>query len=546
MADDSARFLGFAFACADLLFELDTEGAVTLALGATKHLLGAEPNSLSGQAWRSFISEDDAPLVASFLDGLGAGDRRGPIRVSLKPVGGRKLKRYVALSACSLPQLAPRISCAMTIHALASPVVEPAGPNGLHTVEGLSAVAEAALKHSAHSGIDLNMELVELAGLKQAADALGESRAANVLARVSAALRAESIDGSSAAKLEEDRYAFVRQRTESSERVAERLGRAMTDAGVPQVKPTLDSMELSAEGAGDSARVLRVALDRFIAGGPAGMSGGALGGMIKQTVTDANRLKTQVAARRFSMAYQPVVNLQTGATDHYEALVRLGDNASPSESILMAESMDIIHDLDLAVVQTVIAEMKKPGRGTLRLAANISARSLVQPAFTEKLLSLVKNENSVRGRLILEITESAAIEDLQVADALVRRLRKDGAKVALDDFGAGAASFDYLRAIGVDEVKIDGRYIRELSTAGGRNAAVVQHLADLCRELKVTTVAEMVENEETAEMLRKIGVDYGQGFLFGRPSPEPKPAPIRRAPVTAVAARRTGTVEGWG
>jgi EAL domain-containing protein (putative c-di-GMP-specific phosphodiesterase class I) len=320
----------------------------------------------------------------------------------------------------------------------------------------------------------------------------------------------------------------------------------MTEAGVPQIKPTLDSMELSAEGAGDSARVLRMALDRFIAGGPAGMSGGALGGMIKQTVTDANRLKAQVATRRFSMVYQPVVNLQTGATDHYEALVRLGDNPNPSESILMAESMDIIHDLDLAVVQTVIAEMKKPGRGALRLAANISARSLVQPVFTDKLLSLVKNETSVRGRLILEITESAAIEDLQAADALVRRLRKDGAKVALDDFGAGAASFDYLRAIGVDEVKIDGRYIRELSTAGGRNAAVVQHLTDLCRELKITTVAEMVETEETAEMLRKIGVDYGQGFLFGRPSPEPKPAPIRRAPVTAVAARRAGTVSGWG
>ena len=193
--------------------------------------------------------------------------------------------------------------------------MEPAGPNGLHTLEGLNAVAEAALKNSANSGVDLNMELVELAGLKQAADALGESQAAQVLARVSAALRAQSVDGSSAAKLEEDRYAFLRQRTNSSERVAERLGRAMTDAGVPQVKPTLDTMELSAEGAGDSARVLRMALDRFIAGGPAGMSGGALGGMIKQTVTDANRLKSQVASRRFTMAYQPVVNLQTGATD---------------------------------------------------------------------------------------------------------------------------------------------------------------------------------------------------------------------------------------
>ena len=190
MADDSARFLGFAFACADLLFELDPKGDVTFALGASKHLLGADPNALAGHSWRSFISAEDAPLVASFLDSLGNGDRRGPIRISLKPVGGRKLKRYVALTACSLPQLAPRISCALTVHALAPTAVEAAGPNGLHTIEGLSAVADAALKHAGQSGIDLNMELVELAGLKQAADALGESQAANVLARVSAALRA--------------------------------------------------------------------------------------------------------------------------------------------------------------------------------------------------------------------------------------------------------------------------------------------------------------------------------------------------------------------
>ena len=516
---------------------------MTFALGAANQLVGQEPTALVGQSWRNLISEDDAPVVTAFLQSVGKGDRRGPIRVGLKPVAGRKLKRYVGLYACCLPQLAPRISCALTVHAVASTTIEPVGPNGLHTIDSLSAVADAAIKHAAQSGVDLNMELVELAGLKQAADALGDSQSAAVLGRVAAAIRAESIDGSSAAQLEDDRYAFVRQRAESSDRVAERLSRAMSDVGLPNIRPTLDSLELGVEGAGDSARMLRMALDRFIAGGAAGMSGGTLSGMIKQTVTEASLVKVQVASRRFNMAYQPVVNLQTGATDHYEALVRHGGNDSPTQSILMAETMDIIHDLDTAVVQTVIAEMKKPGRSALRLAANVSARSLMAPAFTAKLLQMVHNEPSIRGRLILEITESAIIDDLPVADALVRQLRKEGCKLALDDFGAGAASFDYLRAIAVDEIKIDGRYIRELSTAGGRNTAVVQHLTDLCRELKVTTVAEMVENEVTADMLRKIGVDFGQGFLFGRPAPEPTPAPIRRAPVVA---RRTGTTESWG
>ena len=439
MVDDWARLLGFAGVRerGSSSFELEPGGEVSYALGAAKHILGMEPGALTGSSWRSFVCEEDEPVVAAFFNSIGTGDRRGPIRIGLRPAPGRKLKRFVALSACRLPQLEPRLSCALSARALAAPAVEPTGPHGLHTAEGLGVLAETILKQSTQAGIELNMELVELAGLKQAADSLGHTEAAAALAQVAAALRAESLDGASAAKLEEDRYAFVRSRTESSERVAERLGRAINDAGLPQIKPTLDSLELNGEGPGEGIRALRLALDRFIAGGPAGMSGGSLGGMVKQTMNDAAKLKVQVATRRFSMAYQPVVHLQTGVTDHFEALVRLGEDASPSESILMAEGMDIIQDLDFAVAQAVMNELKKPSGGALRLAANISARSLMQPAFTGKLLDLIQANPGARGRLILEITESAAIDDLEVADAMVRRLRKEGCRVALDDFGAG-------------------------------------------------------------------------------------------------------------
>ncbi|HUO22180.1 MAG TPA: EAL domain-containing protein [Caulobacteraceae bacterium] len=521
---------------------------MSFALGAGKQLAGVDPAALTGSDWTSFVCEEDQPVMAAFLQSVGVGDRRGPIRIGLKPTGGRKLKRYAAFCACRLPQLAPRISCALSVHAVAPVAVEPAGPNGLHNAEGLGMLAETAMKQAAQTGVDINMELVELAGLQQAADALGHTQAAVALARVAAALRAESIDGSSAARLEQDRYAFVRTRAESGDRVAERLGRAMTEAGLPQIKPSLDTLELDPADAGEGIRTLRVALDRFIAGGPAAMAGGSLSGMIKQTVSDATKLRAQVASRRFAMAYQPIVHLMTGVTDHYEALVRLSDNDSPQDSILMAEGMDIIQDLDFAVIQAVMAELKKPNQSTLRLAANVSARSLMQPAFTSKLMEQIKAAPAARGRLIIEITESASIQDLQIADAMVRRLRKEGCTVSLDDFGSGAASLDYLRAISVDEVKIDGRYIRELTSATDRSGVLVQHVAELCRELKVSTVAEMVETEQTAEVLRKFGINFGQGFLFGKPTPVPRPGVMRRPqPAPApVVARRGGTVEGWG
>jgi EAL domain-containing protein (putative c-di-GMP-specific phosphodiesterase class I)/GGDEF domain-containing protein len=545
MAEESARLLGFAFASADLLVELDANGNISFALGASKQLAGVDPTTLAGKSWTSFICDEDKAVVEAFLRSVGAGDRRGPIRIGLRPVGGRRLKRFAALCACRLPQLSDRISCALSVHSVAPVAVEPAGPYGLHNAEGLGVLAETAMKLSAQTGVDINMELVELAGLKQAADSLGHTQAAEALSRVAAALRAESIDGSSAAQLEIDRYAFVRARAESSERVAERLGRAMNDAGLPQIKPALDSLELNDDGAGEGLRTLRVALDRFIAGGPAAMASGSLSGMIKQTVDDASKLRVQVAARRFSMAYQPIVSLKTGITDHFEALVRLSDNDSPQESILMAEGMDIIQELDFAVIQAVMTELKKPNNKALRLAANISARSLMQPAFTSKLMETLKGSPDTRGRLIVEITESASIQDLEIADAMVRRLRKEGCKVALDDFGSGAASLDYLRALSVDEVKIDGRYIRELTSATDRNGVLVAHVAELCRELKISTVAEMVETDKTADALRTLGVDFGQGYLFGRPVPEPKAPPIRN-PAAPVAARRAGTVSGWG
>jgi len=121
--------------------------------------------------------------------------------------------------------------------------------------------------------------------------------------------------------------------------------------------------------------------------------------------------------------------------------------SGPAQQIQMAEQMDMIQDLDMAVVQAVVQQLLKASNSKLRLAANISARSLMRPAFAEKLLTVMRYAQPVRGRLIFEITESAAIGDLQRADALVRGLRRGGASICLDGFGSGTASFDYLRQV---------------------------------------------------------------------------------------------------
>jgi EAL domain-containing protein (putative c-di-GMP-specific phosphodiesterase class I) len=152
----------------------------------------------------------------------------------------------------------------------------------------------------------------------------------------------------------------------------------------------------------------------------------------------------------------------------------------------------------------------------------------------------MKNGARLKDRLLFEITESAALANLDLADERIQRLRRAGFKVCIDDFGAGAASLSYLRNLTVDIVKIDGQFIKSIG-GGGRDAVFVRHLTALCKELKVTTIGEMVETEPVAEVLKNMSVDLGQGFLFGAPLLE---IPDGRG--IPAAARRKGTTESWG
>ena len=524
MVDDAARYLGFAFASADLLFELDSDGVVGFAVGAARQVAGMDLQDMEGVAWRDFVADEDHSVVEALLSGMELGDRRGPMRIALKPKPGRQLKRYGALCACRLPQMDPYISCSLTLRVLGGVQTEAKGAHGLHNSESFAAVAESALRQAAQTGVELNMELVELAGLRDAAGALGQGEASAAMLKVAGALRAESIDGASAAELDDDRYALLRSSSEPTGRLTERLERLVADMGMSSVKPTLDSMELDPGVAPtETLRALKVSLDRFM-NAEDGPKADSLSGVMQKTAADVERFKTAVSSKDFSLVYQPVVDLKTLDVDHYETFVRLGKELSPADSIHMAEEMDLIQDLDLAVVQAVVQQLLKPTNKHLRLAANISARSLLRPAFAERLLTTLRHAQAARGRLIFEITETQSFGDLQRADALVRGLRRGGAAICLDGFGGGS-SMDYLRGVSVDAVKIDGRYIRELTEPGGRTEVLVRHFGQLCRELKITSIAQMVETQQTVAALRKVGIDCGQGFLFGRPETSPMPIP---------------------
>jgi EAL domain-containing protein (putative c-di-GMP-specific phosphodiesterase class I) len=267
----------------------------------------------------------------------------------------------------------------------------------------------------------------------------------------------------------------------------------------------------------------------------------AMNRSVRRTLARAGELGAAVSQRRFTLAFQPVVTLANGDLHHHEALVRFEDNASPFAMVRMAEEFDLIEELDRAVLEQAIRRLKADRTGELRLAVNISGRSIGSSPFVEGLQSLIGQTPRLSQRLILEITESAAIDDLALANRHIQALRGAGSLVCLDDFGAGSASLAYLQTLTVDVVKIDGRYVRDLA-GGGRDAALVRHVVKLCQDLKVRTVAEMVETKEVEAAVREAGVDMAQGWYYGRPVDAPG-EPIRHARPTN--ARRTGTSDDW-
>jgi EAL domain-containing protein (putative c-di-GMP-specific phosphodiesterase class I) len=231
----------------------------------------------------------------------------------------------------------------------------------------------------------------------------------------------------------------------------------------------------------------------------------------------AERFRDAVMNGHLSAARQPVVDLRTGALSHYEMLARFDGEESPSGLIGAAEKSGQICHLDYIMVSAAAARLAIDEDTSLRLAVNISGESIQRLEIVRELRAVIAGHDFRRNRLIVEVTESAEITDIDTASHAVDSLRAAGVSVSLDDFGAGAASFGYLRALAVDGLKFDGSFLK--SAEGSlRSLALMRNVARMCSELGIASVGERVETESDRKLLIEAGVRYAQGYLFGRPA----------------------------
>ena len=276
-----------------------------------------------------------------------------------------------------------------------------------------------------------------------------------------------------------------------------------------------------------ATRALRYALSAFARGGTAAVEqagfDGGLAGFVTTACARGAWLRQAIADRRFTLSFQPIVALGSGTIHHYEALLRPEpDPASPvrgpQDFVTFAETIGLSEELDWAVLGTACGAART-ARGA-RIAANLSGLSLQSPAFRDRLLALLDAEPALTSWLLLEITETAEIDDEAEAVRTVAALRARGLPLCIDDFGAGAAAFRYLRILRVDYVKIDGIYVTN-AKHGEKDRAIIAAMVELARGVGAKVVAEHIETEAEAALMRELGVEYGQGWLFGRPGPLP-------------------------
>lgn len=400
-----------------------------------------------------------------------------------------------------------------------------------------------AIQQAARNGHRVGVCFIDLDHFKNINDAYGHKAGDALLLRLSQLLKACLREADTLARWGGDEFVVLLPDLHTAEAVRQ-VAQKMVEAMRQTV--TLEGLSISAtfsmgiavypddEGEGDIDSLLAQA-DRamFYAKSQgrnnfqlfADMSSKGLG---KKELYIQTRLAQAIRERRIAVWFQPVVAAQAMPDGHVrlagvEALARWHDPdlgwISPGSFIPMAENLGLIGELGLLVRRQAFEQFQawRQTHPSLTLSINISKRQLFATDFMSTLLADVEHYGLDPRAVVLEVTESVALMDVEFAEDRLRQLASAGFTLAIDDFGTGYASLSQLHELPIGELKIDISFVRRVHTEEGLRMA--QGIVSMAQALRLRTVAEGVEDESTARALRELGVDMLQGYHFGRPCP---------------------------
>ncbi|MEX0644355.1 MAG: EAL domain-containing protein, partial [Parvularculaceae bacterium] len=231
---------------------------------------------------------------------------------------------------------------------------------------------------------------------------------------------------------------------------------------------------------------------------------------------------TALNERRIRLAFQPIVADLGESPDKFECLIRMrgedGREIPAPDFIPIAERLGLVHLLDRRVLELAINTLATCPH--IHLNVNISMETVKDPVWAEGYLAHMRANIALAKRISVELTETQVIDAIDASIEFVTEVKKLGASFAIDDFGAGYTSFRNLKALDIDTLKIDGSFVTGVASSR-ENQLFVRTLLDLARNFGMKTVAEWVDNEADAMLLKGLGVDYLQGYLIGKPEINP-------------------------
>jgi diguanylate cyclase (GGDEF)-like protein/PAS domain S-box-containing protein len=240
----------------------------------------------------------------------------------------------------------------------------------------------------------------------------------------------------------------------------------------------------------------------------------------------SERIRNAVDQGRFVLLGQPIMDLGTGTVNQYEMLIRMRSEGeglvSPGAFLPTAERFGMIQGIDRWVAQQAIRTLSRYKRAgkDITLEINLSGLTMTDPDFAAMIGREIVKQEIDPSKLVFEVTETAAVADIEQARKFAESLNRVGCRFALDDFGSGFASFYYLKHLPISYLKIDGEFVKDLPSSP-IDQLVIRALVSVAEGLGIKTVAEFVEDQETLDLLRDFGVTYAQGYHVGRPEPLP-------------------------
>jgi EAL domain-containing protein (putative c-di-GMP-specific phosphodiesterase class I) len=520
------RLLGFAFTNADFLFEVNGEGVILFAAGAANDLVKESGETLLGKSAGKLFKPSEGVKFATFTKALKAGDRAGPYKLVLATGAEANLAMF------RLPDNGANISCTLARPGARGPSAKIDPVTGLAQRHEFLAAAEKA-------GAKDALTLVNVPGLPDLCAALSADGADALMQRIGDSLKTSG--ATTTGRISDTGFGAVAPSTHGNLDLARKVAEAFTAGGL--APPPVAEIRLSLLGPGLSPEqrllALRYVVGRFAEKGRIEASDGDIGSaftsMMEETQAKLAAMSRTVGEGAFEIAYQPIADLVTGKVSHYEALARFTNPEGTGETVKFIEALGIANSFDLAVANKVLGLIAQ--HPDAHVAFNVSGETIASPASFGMLAAILARRRKLAPRTLIEITETAAIADLESAGKAIQVLREMGYRVGLDDFGAGAASINYLHAFQVDFVKFDGAMIQKIG-ASRRDDALLAGLAKLCGEMGTTTIAEWIETKEMAEAARAMGFQHGQGKWLG--------TPVMEIPVSAKGTgKRRGVQESW-